>query len=272
MNIRELILDSEILLEKIDSDSYKISLGFICESINISMNDLMEFLESENIVLENNPNTIISSDLFKQILLKEPDTSSPPLTLRELILSSDKLLVKLNSDKEFLRVGEICRTLEIGVRKLKELLEEDGIVIEKNPNYKVNSSILKQIIAPREITVKDNVQIILTELESKINQTEEKEYVKSIVLRQFLRSEKIREYAKIRSKGKCELCEQPAPFNDKYGRPFLETHHIKYLSKGGKDTIDNVAAICPNCHRKIHNLNLPLDIEKLLSVRKINSA
>lgn len=33
---------------------------------------------------------------------------------------------------------------------------------------------------------------------------------------------------------------------------FLETHHIIPLSKGGADTIYNVAAICPNHHREAH--------------------
>ena len=45
-----------------------------------------------------------------------------------------------------------------------------------------------------------------------------------------------------------------APFNDKKGRPFLESHHIRWLSEGGADSIDNVAALCPNCHRKMHEL------------------
>lgn len=76
------------------------------------------------------------------------------------------------------------------------------------------------------------------------------------------------EYAKIRANGICELCAKPAPFEDKFGIPFLETHHIIFLSKGGTDTVDNVAAICPNCHRKIHNLNLEEDVKKLLSKRK----
>jgi len=84
MDIRELILDAEILLEKIDSGIYKIRLGFICKSINLTLRDLFEFLESENIVIENNINATISSDLFKQLLLKEPETL--PLGICNLVL------------------------------------------------------------------------------------------------------------------------------------------------------------------------------------------
>ena len=57
------------------------------------------------------------------------------------------------------------------------------------------------------------------------------------------------------------LC--PAPFIDKNGVPFLETHHIKWLSEGGDDSIQNTVALCPNCHRKMHSLNRKADINKL---------
>ncbi len=77
----------------------------------------------------------------------------------------------------------------------------------------------------------------------------------------------VSEYTKLRANGKCELCEEPAPFINKEGEPYLETHHIIWLSKGGKDSINNTVALCPNCHRRMHSLNLKSDIEKL--TRKI---
>ena len=53
--------------------------------------------------------------------------------------------------------------------------------------------------------------------------------------------------------GICEDCKQKAPFNRKSdGTPYLEVHHIKPLSEGGKDTLKNTVALCPNCHRKRH--------------------
>lgn len=57
----------------------------------------------------------------------------------------------------------------------------------------------------------------------------------------------------IRAKGYCEECESEAPFlRKKDDTPYLEVHHIKLLSKGGKDTVKNAIALCPNCHRKSH--------------------
>ncbi|MED2974274.1 HNH endonuclease [Fictibacillus sp. B-59209] len=79
----------------------------------------------------------------------------------------------------------------------------------------------------------------------------------------YERDKFVSEYAKRRANGTCQLCEQSAPFEDRLGRPYLETHHIKWLSKGGEDTIENTVALCPNCHKKMHTLNLPEDVRKL---------
>lgn len=56
-----------------------------------------------------------------------------------------------------------------------------------------------------------------------------------------------------RAKGFCEGCNAPAPFKTESGRPFLEAHHIDHLSDGGLDHPINVAAVCPNCHRRAHH-------------------
>ena len=77
------------------------------------------------------------------------------------------------------------------------------------------------------------------------------------------RDEYIKLYALERADGNCQLCDKPAPFLKKNGSPYLEVHHINYLANKGSDTIDNVAALCPNCHRKIHSLELQIDIDKL---------
>jgi len=62
------------------------------------------------------------------------------------------------------------------------------------------------------------------------------------------------------------LCNNVAPFVSKNGVPYLECHHIEFLSKGGKDEVRNGVALCPNCHAKMHNLNLLSDQEKLKDI------
>ena len=73
----------------------------------------------------------------------------------------------------------------------------------------------------------------------------------------------VAELARRRANGACQLCEKPAPFMDKTGQPFLESHHTIWLSQGGEDSIENTVALCPNCHRKMHVLNLDSDKRKL---------
>ena len=60
----------------------------------------------------------------------------------------------------------------------------------------------------------------------------------------------IHSYAIQRSKGICESCDEAAPFTTKNGRPYLEVHHLIPICKGGPDHPENVAAVCPNCHRR----------------------
>lgn len=71
---------------------------------------------------------------------------------------------------------------------------------------------------------------------------------------------------KIAAKGICDLCSDKATFNNKAGNPYLECHHITYLSENGKDDLQNCVALCPNCHAKMHALNLEEDKEKLLKI------
>jgi hypothetical protein len=56
-----------------------------------------------------------------------------------------------------------------------------------------------------------------------------------------------------RACGVCEGCLTAAPFERSNGTPFLEVHHVKPLAKGEEDSIENVKALCPNCHRREHH-------------------
>ncbi len=71
--------------------------------------------------------------------------------------------------------------------------------------------------------------------------------------RSIKRDPQIVAWIRSNAQGKCELCLQPAPFKDQFGKPYLEVHHVIELSKGGHDTIKNTVALCPNCHRAVHH-------------------
>ena len=80
----------------------------------------------------------------------------------------------------------------------------------------------------------------------------------------------VAELARRKANGICQLCDQPAPFSDRHGRPYLETHHITWIAAGGEDTIENTVALCPNCHTKMHIMNLKGDRKKLRKKAKTN--
>jgi len=85
----------------------------------------------------------------------------------------------------------------------------------------------------------------------------------------YARLPAVRAFVLSRAKGRCELCKKDAPFLDSYGNPYLEVHHVRWLSDAGSDTHSNAVALCPNCHRRCH-VSLDRDAAKkeLLSAVK----
>jgi 5-methylcytosine-specific restriction protein A len=85
-----------------------------------------------------------------------------------------------------------------------------------------------------------------------------------VITTQYDRNQWVSEMAQRRAQGICQLCSCPAPFKKRDGTPYLETHHVIWLSQGRDDTLENTVALCPNCHRKMHILSLEADIDKLI--------
>jgi 5-methylcytosine-specific restriction protein A len=73
----------------------------------------------------------------------------------------------------------------------------------------------------------------------------------SVVVQVIKRDAKVRAHALRRAKGKCEYCNTRA-FRTNDGGFYLETHHIIALCASGRDTVDNVIALCPLHHREAH--------------------
>ena len=65
------------------------------------------------------------------------------------------------------------------------------------------------------------------------------------------RDNNVRRYVLKRSKGKCEYCRRRG-FLSRNGKFYVETHHIIALCNEGRDTVDNVIALCPQHHREAH--------------------
>ena len=70
----------------------------------------------------------------------------------------------------------------------------------------------------------------------------------------FVRNEHVIVSVLKRANGICEKCGEDAPFIRRADNsPYLEVHHLLPLSQGGRDTVENAVALCPNCHRKEHH-------------------
>ena len=85
---------------------------------------------------------------------------------------------------------------------------------------------------------------------------------------QFERDPAIRAFAKLRSGYRCEMpdCDYLG-FEKPNGETYIEVHHIVSLANEGGDVINNVVAVCPNCHKMAHYSNRVDEIrEQLLQV------
>lgn len=82
---------------------------------------------------------------------------------------------------------------------------------------------------------------------------QEQPSTKTVAVTQYVRDPRVMAYVLRRAGGMCEACESPAPFKRIDGSPYLEAHHILPLAEGGPDTVENCAALCPNCHRAMHS-------------------
>ena len=48
----------------------------------------------------------------------------------------------------------------------------------------------------------------------------------------------------------------------------LESHFIKWLSKGGRNTESNIIALCPTCHKYVHMLPYEESVRILKDTKK----
>ena len=56
----------------------------------------------------------------------------------------------------------------------------------------------------------------------------------------------IKDEVLVKQNYKCAKCKKTLPARKHF-------HHKKPVSKGGKNTISNIEALCPNCHSKHHH-------------------
>lgn len=199
---------------------------------------------------------------LKNYILQNPTLRNYPIIFKHQIKLAD-------SKEEALKIIQEAR--DMGHRIPEEWAgnyNSKWRIIKRQKEWRENISVeeMQQLYEEFSIMKGDYFKNLPLEQLKESLQNEQKELGQNPKIPQagnFTRSVYIKEFARKVAKGVCQLCEKKAPFLDKYGIPFLEVHHIHYLSKGGSDTVDNVVALCPNCHRRIHQLELVEDTIKI---------
>ena len=171
-------------------------------------------------------------------------------------------LVHLDEFKSFITINPWSSITYLKTDQWERL---KWVINQKNPGF------FQNVIAPDveilnqefEKAVQKAGQKSLSQLKKVAEKKASQSVVSTVQTKVYHRDPAIAAYVKKRADGRCQLCGQKAPFEDPNSEPYLECHHIKWLSKGGQDSIDNCVALCPNCHRKMHIINDLNDINVL---------
>lgn len=174
----------------------------------------------------------------------------------------------------FTRIATKVRLLGNPVHDI-EILDEDYSYLEMPHKFEKPNGVETDIIEPLDSShsqEEQETQAALMDSDS-LRVAAEKHCTKTpiekeVMITQYRRDAYIAEYAKQRANGICQLCGKEAPFHDLKGRPYLESHHIIWISKGGEDSIQNTVALCPNCHKKMHIVASQEEIDYLIKVAK----
>jgi len=150
----------------------------------------------------------------------------------------------------FNAIGKIANSFKmLDKEKVRHAIEEQKVKEEK-----VASDLVQRIIEGEDIT-------IVNEFESQLNETQDRHSLllklqrqignvspdkRPIVVERFNRDRILSEYIKELYGWKCQIC--GFTFKQNNGRLYAETHHLEALSKGGKDSLDNMVVVCPNHH------------------------
>lgn len=92
-----------------------------------------------------------------------------------------------------------------------------------------------------------------------------------VVVQVIKRDNRVRAHAIKRANGKCEYCHVRG-FQTINGGFYVEAHHIIALCDSGRDTVDNVLALCPQHHRQAHyGIDAEsLELEFIKILKKLN--
>jgi hypothetical protein len=139
------------------------------------------------------------------------------------------------------------------IRNLKLELSKQELEFNKTIDLDQNDPSIENLVSEFNTKIREADQLSISEVRVKgANYPRKPEKVKAVVTA-YKRSPYVVIEVLRRANGVCESCGNLAPFKrQKDGTPYLEVHHKERLAMGGDDTVENVIALCPNCHREKH--------------------
>ncbi len=202
--------------------------------------------------------TILTSD-FKERLLKLQPQKYAPFNKRGsgntgyLFEANKSMFEFIIRQTASIQTTEQEKKIVLGLLNTRNVSQEDMTELEIEMDLEEAKA--RQLSA-EELAVR-----------TKRKETKKSQKAETIV---YYRNPYLKEMVKQIAAGKCQMCSENAPFYDKDKKPYLEEHHVKRLADGGSDTMDNVVALCPNCHRKVHVLNDEQDTSVLKRIADQN--
>lgn len=188
---------------------------------------------------------IITSDIMEKLLELQPKTDAP---FNRLGRGNTGYLFEANKEmyEYIIMQTAIVQKNEKDKHRVNALLNPSG----EEGKTEIEVEMYMDDILAKQMSPEKLAEQVANSKPKKSQKTE------SVI---YYRSPYIKEMVKQIADGKCQMCGEDAPFYDTNQKPYLEEHHVQRLADGGKDTMGNVVAICPNCHRKIHVLNDEVD-------------
>jgi len=207
---------------------------------------------------------LYKENVYVEVHFEQPGTKRNCTRFVNLLLNKYLILEKIDWDHNALRIKDAIFELAEKEKILESLYVLENLLGQELREYSVENYVSRKGFEIDELLKKAS--------ELKQNQTEYKTIEVNVPVRNVYLPVIVKKLAK----GKCMLYGEELNYEDSLGLPYLEVHHIKWISQGGLDDLSNMVALCPNCHKKMHISPNDDDIKKLKkkaaeNMKKINN-
>lgn len=124
-----------------------------------------------------------------------------------------------------------------------------GSFIHKYSSFEVNIHSFNEEVADKILDYSVSKDEMLDTLRSKLEETTNSSEFIEISGKRIKRNIVIAKFAKVKADYSCQAC--GFTFIKKDGSRYVEAAHIQPLALSKLDTVRNIVALCPNCHKKL---------------------